>query len=149
MFYLWMAPIVTSSDIRHVKSHNKNRRSFLRTFTAPACAHCSAVPPSPRTRVPAWLCAFRCTPVLTKNGPVRTSPWRRHPINRSIPRDCHVFGEIGSRISSGRVRFQPITAEWAGLTRADSEALPTEKQTEKKKKSRHYANPSNGGGPGR
>ena len=88
-------------------------------------------------RVPARLEQFRCTHV---SRPMWTPT--RHPINRSFPPDWHVCGAIERCI----IYQQPITVKEGGTNSrpvcSDSEALAN---TEKKK-SHHFANPSDGGG---
>lgn len=112
--------------------------------------------PSPTTAavflsVPACSCRFRCAPVEKKIEPVWTSSSKTSSNQQVVFQDCHVFGEIESCIECRRTPSQPIAFKEAGQRgcRPFPQSSTRNAETDREKKSHHYANPSNGGGPGR
>lgn len=82
---------------------------------------------------------------------VWTSRRRRHPINRSFYQDWHFPCPVERRVLCRRTPSEPIRTKKAGQTSCRLFWQWGSSNTEtdwEKKKSHHYANPSNGEGPG-
>lgn len=100
--------------------------------------------------VPACHWMFPCTPVNIRTAPLWTSP-RDVTQSTGFSQDRHIFGQIERFVLCKRTASHPITMKEAGQTSCRPFCQWSSSTTETKweKKSHHYPNPSNGGGPGR